>query len=558
MIVLLGVALLLLLGRWAASLWGERGALLTLGLAAFCPHLLAHGTLVTSDLAATLGFTAALAAWWRMLHAVTPARVAAAGLATALLALSKFSAVLLAPVVVLLLALRLVRRTALPVKFGRRRQLPVGGRRIAPLGLATLAAAGIAWLGVWAGYGFRYSADPTDRTAQFAQPWAEVLIEQPRLAGSTMADGSLPADAVELRPGIVQKFVRWARGHELLPEAYLYGLAFTDRFSRHRLAYFAGEYRERGWREFFPAAFALKTTLPALALAALGLLAVGRHPRRARLLYRVSPLLVFAGVYGAFALTTNLNIGHRHLLPLYPALYLLAGAAVHFSRRRMAAVLIAVLALWHAAESWRVRPHYLTYFNQLAGGPTGGHRYFVDSSLDWGQGLPDLRDWLAANARGERVYLSYFGSDDPARLGINATRLGDHYFDYSPQRLVLPPLENGVYCISATMLHRVYTQVRGPWSDSYENEYRRLVAWRSAAEAQPPGARRNADGRPLDAAGWRSELTRLEQLRFGRLCRHLAQQAPDATVANIFFVYRLDATELQRALEVTGDALPAP
>lgn len=549
MIVLLGVVLLVALWRWSASLWGERGALVTLALAAFCPHLLAHGSLATSDLAATLGFTVALLAWWRLLHRVTPARVVGAGVATALLALSKFSGVLLAPVVLLLLFVRLARRHDLPVGWRGARFRVAGIRRLGPLGLGVLGAAAIGWGGIWAGYGFRFSAAPGQDAAAFLQPWAEVMIEQPRLAGSTMADGRVPEELVELRPGVVQAFVRWGRAHEILPEAYLYGLAFTDRFSRVRLAYFAGEFRERGWREFFPAAFALKSTLASFALAGVAALALGRlRPRlRGRTLYRLAPWLAFAGVYGAFALTTNLNIGHRHLLPLYAAWYLFAGAAVHFSRSRLARAVVLSLVLWHGVESVRVWPHYLTYFNALAGGPAGGHRYLVDSSLDWGQGLPDLRRWLDAHAAGERLYLSYFGSDDPAHWGISATRLGDVYFDHSPRRQVLPPLEAGVYCVSATMLHRVYTQVRGPWSENYEREYQRLAAWFAEMNARPEADRRDLAGQPLDAAAWVRELTRLEQLRFGRLCRFLEPREPDARVGNSIFIYRLRGHELSAA-----------
>lgn len=552
MIALLALALLGVIWRWSAALWGERGGLLTLALAAFCPHLLAHGALVTSDTAAALGFAVALLAWWRLLHRVTPGRVLAAGAATAFVALAKFSGVLLAPVVLGLILVRLTRGGGLVVTGGGRRVRVRGIRSTAWLGGAALAAVLIGWIGVWAGYGFRYAATPDGGAARFAQTWDEVLLTTPRTGGSVMADGTRP-EAVEMRAGVVQKFVGWAREAKLLPEAWLYGLAFTDRFSRHRLAYFAGEVRERGWAGFFPAAFALKTTLPALALAVLAALAVARHRRARRLAYRLAPLGVFAAIYGGFALASSLNIGHRHLLPLYPLLYVFAGAALVSARSRFGLALVLALAGWQAVEAWRVRPHFLTYFNALAGGPPGGHRFLVDSSLDWGQGLPELRHWLDARAAGERVYLSYFGSDDPRHAGIRATRIGDAYFDHAPDRLILPALEPGIYAISATMLHRVYTQVRGPWSESYEREYRRLVHWWAEQERVPAAERRDSEGRPLDAAGYAAELHRLEQLRFGRLCRWLERRPPDTIVGNVFFVHRLSAAELQRALFAPGE-----
>ncbi|MBI5426615.1 MAG: glycosyltransferase family 39 protein [Opitutae bacterium] len=549
----LGVLLLALMWRWSASLWGERGGLVTLVLGAFCPHLLAHGSLATSDLAAALGFTAALLAWWRLLHRVTPARLAAAALATTFLSLSKYSAVLLAPIVVALAALRLAQRADLPAAIGSRGWHFRGATRAAALGGAIVVVALVTWLGIWAGYGFRYSAAPDGSEAHFAMPWSEVLIEQARRSGSVMADGATARDEVQLRAGIVQHAVHWGRDHRVLPEAYLYGLAFVDRFSRHRLAYFSGEFRERGWVEFFPAAFLLKTTLPALVLVVLAWLAWVRHGRRRRVAYRLAPLAVLAVVYWVAAIFSHLNIGHRHLLPLYPLLYVFCGAVAGLAVQRWGAVALVLLA-WQIADSVAVRPHYLTFFNALAGGPSGGHRFLVDSSLDWGQNLPDLRRWLAANAGDARVYLSYFGSDEPARLGIHATRIGDGYFDHAPSRPVLPALEPGLYCISATMLHRVYTSVRGPWSDGYETEYRRLTRWLVEQQTKPGAEWQGPDARPLGDLERKLELARLEQLRFGRLCRYLERRAPDAIVANTVLIYRLSASEIQAALAAPGSS----
>jgi hypothetical protein len=547
MTVLLGVLLLIVAWRWSASLWGERGGLLTLALAAFCPHLLAHGSLATSDMAATLGFTAALLAWWRLLHRITPARLLAAALASTFLVLSKYSAALLAPTVLLLGLLRLARRANLPVSCGTLAWRVRGWKRAIALLGATFLVVSATWAGIWAAYGFRYAAAPAGAQSRFAMSWSEVLIEQPRWDGSVMADGQTARDEVELRPGVAQHVVRWARDHRALPEAYLYGFAFVDRFSRHRLAYFAGEFRERGWPEFFPAAFLLKTTIPALGLMVIAWLAWTRTARRARAAYRLAPLAMLGAIYGAAAILSHLNIGHRHLLPLYPMLYVFCGATATLARRRWVTLALA-LVVWHVADSLAVRPHYLTFFNALAGGPARGHRFFVDSSLDWGQGLPDLRRWLNANAGSSRVYLSYFGSDEPERFGLRATRIGDAYFDHSETRPVLPALEPGLYCISATMLHRVYTSVRGPWTDGYETEFRRLTRWLLTQQAKPAAEWLGPDGRAINDAGRKFELARLEQLRFGRLCRYLERRAPDDVVANSVFIYRLDADEISGAL----------
>src|SRR6185369_15097773 len=114
--------------------------------------------------------------------------------------------------------------------------------------------------------------------------------------------------------------------------------------------------------------------------------------------------------------------------------YILLGvtgwAALRASRGRRWLGAAVVLALaWHAAESLRARPYYLASFNDLAGDPDSTHRLFIDSTLDWGQDLPGLRQWLDAHAHGEKVFLSYFGSGDPVFEGIQATRVADNHFD---------------------------------------------------------------------------------------------------------------------------------
>lgn len=533
MIVLMGMVLVLLSALWSQQLHGTQGALVTLGLVVFCPHLLAHSALITSDIAATLGFLLALGAWWKLCHRITIKRIIALGVATGFLALAKFSAALFVPMAIFVLIARSFRSTPLPWKMGPRDgRLHGASRSIALLG-AGAASATLAIVLIWNAYGFRYAA--TDQPGHhFVKPWSEVLIEETKIVGSLMADGQPLADPVHLKAGPVQSFVRWARDHQVLPEAYLYGLAFTDLHSRGRLAFFAGEYRETGWWNFFPVAFIFKTTFPALLILSITCLAFSQATPaiRKRELYRLTPLMIFMAVYWVFALTSHLNIGHRHLLPIYPALYICAGfLGQQLTRKRgkLLGSLTIALLIGHAGVSLHARPHYLTYFNLLAGGSSGGHRYFVDSSMDWGQGLPDLHAWLQQNHDDEPLYLSSFGSDDPQRFPINATRIGDIYFDFS-SRQILPELKAGTYCISATMLHRVYTQVRGPWSAAYENAYHQFA--KIIATSDPSS----------------EQLQTFAQLRFGRLCHYLEQRSPDALVGNTFFIYRLTDEEIDHAI----------
>jgi len=129
---------------------------------------------------------------------------------------------------------------------------------------------------------------------------------------------------------------------------------------------------------------------------------------------------------------------------------------------------------WQIIESSLLRPDYLTYFNQLAGGPKNGYKHLVDSSLDWGQDLPALKTWLDQHPNQSatgRLYLAYFGTALPRYYGIEATGLP---FDSSADKL--PAFEPGTYCISATTLQHVYSLAHGKWTREYESAYRLALA----------------------------------------------------------------------------------
>ena len=325
----------------------------------------------------------------------------------------------------------------------------------------------------------------------------------------------------------------------LLPDAWLQGFAHTAHFAQGRPAFFLGEYGSKGWLLFFPVAFVLKTTLPALTLLVLAGIALARAGCASRKLYRLAPLAILVAIYGVFALTSHLNIGLRHILPIYPALYLLAGAVAWLPDRVWRTAVIAGLLGLHALASLAIRPHYLAYFNPLLGGPTQAYRRFVDSSLDWGQDLPGLKRWLSKNAPAEKIFLSYFGSGSPEHEGIRATRIGDGFFDLRGREL-LPAMTGGVYCISATMFQQIYTHVRHGWRQSHEQRYAELTRWVGEWRA-------GRDTTPRDAAI--SRMVELEHLRFGRLCAGLQRRAPDAEIGYSMLIFRLTEAEVRALLD---------
>lgn len=248
-------------------------------------------------------------------------------------------------------------------------------------------------------------------------------------------------------------------------------------------------------------------------------------------------------------MASHLNIGQRHILPLYPVLFIVAGGLVRFGGPRTGAVLSILLVGLAAVESFSVRPHYLSFFNPLVGGPAAGWRLLGDSSLDWGQNLPRLHQWLDAHRQPkEPVYLSYFGADDPFYRGINATELSP-YFSFGRARQ-WAPLQAGLYCIGASMLQDASSPYSGPWTQSRESAYQYLR--RTIPSEIDHGIRPSSIG--VDTKAER-EVWNFDRARFARLCLYLRVRPPDAVIGNMIFIFRLSAQDIHAAVDGTMEEL---
>lgn len=523
MIVIFSAGTGLLIFCWSRALFGTAAGFLALIFFALCPNILAHAALATSDTVSIFFLLAAAGAFWRHLCAPTLPSGALSAVVFGLACVAKYSAALLLPMFALLLIWRVVTEKT-PAE--RRRWLVRTPLTILGHGAATV-------LIIWAFYDFRYTAfapgvPPADH---FIRPWEQVL---PVI-------------------GLHGRVVEFCRTWKLLPEAFLYGYAWVIESVQARAAYLAGDYSTSGWVSFFPLAFLWKTPLALLAATVCGLGVVLRRWAGNRTLIgrdslAVAPLLVLFAVYWAFSLTSKLNIGHRHILPTYPVLFILAGglAAPGVFTGAWRAVLPMALVLGQVAANARVAPHYLAYFNEIAGGPDEGYRHLVDSSLDWGQDLPGLKTWLDEHASGEPAFLSYFGTGEPAYYGLRVHRLP--FFNNFKFPVYYTPLTAGVYCISATMLQQVYSPVRGPWTVELEKEFQQLRALEPAFAGYTRDPKIRAElVSTMSADRWQRTITRYDILRFARLCYYLRVRAPEAKIGYSIFIYRLSAAEVAGA-----------
>ena len=533
-VALLSVACGLLCFLWAREIFGAAGGFLSLTLYAFSPMTLANGPLITADTAAALLFLGATFSFWKMTHRVTWPHVTASGTALTLLVLAKTSGVLVAPILALIALVRVGSGPDVLVHLRGwpRSALHRPGER--SLGLLALLALHVAVLipALWLGYDF----------ATLGPDLAPVTAKMLRSPEFSIASIS----------GMKIWLIETIAALGFFPHAFSEGLRMTAVATELTPAFLAGRYSMEGFAGFFPFAFVVKSPVGALALLCSGLLAgiLACRSRGLSLLYAVAPLFILLGVYGAFAITSRMNIGIRHILPLYAPLFILCGANVHWLRAGRAGMRWGVIAMGASAvfAGLASYPHYLAFFNLPSGGSARGYRLLADSSIDWGQDLPTLKRWLDRHRRPEdAVYLSYFGTGLPEFHGIEALGLPRH-FDWA--RRDMPPLRGGIYCISATMLTNLYSPFLGPWCEPFEDEYQKTRAALNAMEARTvdPAARirlMEQEGREA----WEMRLSIFRQLRFLRLCAALRQRTPDDDAGHSILIYRLTDEEVTRALE---------
>jgi hypothetical protein len=411
-IVLATVAMALVLWLVARGLHGDVAGLFALALAAFHPSLLAHGHLATTDLLSGFSFFICSYAFWAWSRRPGTLAALGVGIALGVAVTTRFTASLLPPVFLLL-----VMPWAVGLDTAQRRR---AWREVALLAVIGAAASALV---IWTVYGFHYA------------PWPGTSCAQP----------------VDPALGVPGQVVASMEAWHVLPEAFLEGLRFQLEHNRQgHWGYFLGE-SGSGWWNYYLVAFLIKNTPGFLVLTALITLLVWRERRR---LLRGSPelhwLLPALAVF-LIASAARIQLGERYVLAIYPYWILLgAAAAAMVARWRGGLALLAAIVVLHAVPTLSVaRRGYLTYFNALAGGPEGGHRFLADSNLDWGQDLPRLAAWM--QRRGiPRIQLGYFGADDPDRYGIDHEDLPT-WGANRPQR----PAENpfhGKIAVSANLI----------------------------------------------------------------------------------------------------------
>lgn len=337
---------------------------------------------------------------------------------------------------------------------------------------------------------------PKDRAPDFDQKYTQVVLnlERARRRLHDLEYDTLGAaywcEVGDAAPDGFIRLLNIAMDFKLLPSAFLHGVLFVHARSIIRSSYLLGSVSATGWWYYFPLAMLFKTPVATLiALGGAAVMGVWLLMRKLadwrQIGWATACLLVPVGIYMFSVMTANLNIGIRHVLCVYPLMYVGAAALLVRALRQWPWIVrmhLFVLGGVLLIEALAAYPNYVAYFNFASGGSRGGLHLLGDSNLDWGQDLPKLKAWREQHMDAP-LSLLYFGTTEVDRVassgGVehaqNWFTLPEFYkIDFDPGVPVDPEpsrMKGRYVAISATELQGVYNMA-GP--DFYA-AYRKLV-----------------------------------------------------------------------------------
>ncbi len=395
------ILLLIFLGwflfKWTRELAGNLPALLALFLFSFCPTFLAHGRLVATDFGATLGIF--LAAYFYLKFLKTPDRknIILSGLTLGAALLTKFSTMLLLPF------FGIITLFFFWSKVKNQKEVLNYLKSIILIGVIAVSL-------IWLIYQFHMLNYPVERQLADTEDYLSYFRGYRSLGNLSlwMADKSV------FRP----------IGHYLL--GFLFNLQVA-RYGAYSITYFLGQVYQGGLWYYFPIVYLLKVPIALHILTLIALftalwkikqpfLAESGKRFKGWLLnhFPEFSMTVFLLIYWVTVIDAKINIGVKHLLPTFPFIYILASLGLKnwitgietIKFKKTALFLILLLLAWYAVSSLSVFPYYLTYFNELAGGPKNGYKYSADSNLDYSQDLKRLARWVEEQEI-EKIYIDY-------------------------------------------------------------------------------------------------------------------------------------------------------
>jgi hypothetical protein len=377
--------------RWASDLYGRPSGLLALCLWCFSPNILANASMITADAGATAVGVAACYAFWRWLGAPCWSRATVAGLTLGLADLTKMTWLVL---YLVWPAIWLVRFLSTTNGKGEGRWQATQIALMVAISLYVINAAYV-FEGTFRRLGsYRFVSEALGGPHG---EWKDRHSGGNRFAGRLIGEVPIP-----------------------LPCHFLSGLDLQKRDFEHELpSYLRGQRRLGSWWYFYLYALAVKEPLGTWCLV--GLATVLSVSRRYGPGWREEFALLAPAAVVLVLVSSQTGFGHlRYALPIFPFTFIWVGKvmlSLRWRDRSVAALMAASLA-WSIVSSLAVYPLSLSYFNELAGGPAGGHRHLIDASIDWGQDMFRLKEWIDAHPGARPIYVDHYGSIELKQFGI--------------------------------------------------------------------------------------------------------------------------------------------
>ncbi len=384
-VIIFGIILGLLLFIWASRMYGERIALFTLFIYSFSPTILAHARLATTDLITAFFMLLSLFTFWSFIKKPCMINIFLAGTSLGLAQLSKYSMLILYPIFIILYIIAIIKDKKV-----------FKSPRTFNLLLIFLISIFI----IWAGYGFK--TEPILVNAMRAEEKLEFV--------SGMAQKIFPSNPGAINPALESFLMKFPMplGEHILG---LFGV-LRHSYEGH-LTYFCGQWSLKGNPLYFIVSFLLKTPIPIIVLFIMGLILSIRKKLSINDYFLILPFFI----YFIIASGSNLQVGIRHLLPIYPLCFMISARSIEFFKYKLLKIVIIVSCVWLILSTLMTWPNFLSYFNEIAGGPDNGWRYLRDSNIDWGQDLPLLKEYMDKNDIKE-IKLAYFGEGMPEQYAI--------------------------------------------------------------------------------------------------------------------------------------------
>ncbi len=382
-IIFLGVLLLISVYFVAKQYFGENAALLAGFLLAFEPDILAHSHYVTLDLGFTFFFFMAFAVLLKLLEKPSLKKLFLTGITFGLASGAKISAVLF---------YGLSGLGAVFIGYGGNSAKFIF-RNLRPILLIIF----LSLLVVWATYFFTW--DTVIIKANYANRLSDRVITYAEVTHNPWLLAAI--DFLKNQPLPLGTYLATVKN----------SLIYSSQQGQE--VFFGGRYYSRHLWYFPIVNLLLKTPLPLLILFFWSLLRWQTGQRKIRMAYFMVPILSILLV-SVISSTSPLI---RYFLPLYPFMTIVAASGVLPLKRGREKIILAGLVIWYVLGTTGAFPHFIAYTNEFAGRKPGAYLFFSDSNLDWGQSLPDLKNYVQEK-KPAALALSYFGRDDASAYGF--------------------------------------------------------------------------------------------------------------------------------------------